>query len=300
MVHFRGFNCILFSIVKSVYDYKDYRQYILDYYSEQKKFTGFSWRDFAKAAGFGSPVYLKIVCDGKNGLSKGARAAVAKAMGLEGYEAEYFAVLVNYAHAKTSEQKQKALEKMNEILAANRVGILERELFQYYSTWLHSAVREMAASVTDASPEKLAELCQWAVSPEAIADSLKFLTQKQFLRKSTTRGQYVQGKKSISTGKLATSVLTVRNLHRQMGNLAVESLDSVPVSERNFSTITLGLTEGAYEDIVAEMQNFRRKVVDIAAKDQGTERVYELNLQLFPLSQKIPPAMQKKHPNKDS
>ena len=48
------------------------------------------------------------------------------------------------------------------------------------------------------------------------------------------------------------------------------------------------------------MQNFRRKVVDIAAKDQGTERVYELNLQLFPLSQKIPPAMQKKHPNKDS
>ena len=282
-----------FSIVKSVYDYKDYRRYILDYYSEQKKFAGFSWRDFARAAGFGSPVYLKIVCDGKNGLSKNARAAVAKAMGLEGYEAEYFALLVDYAHAKTSELKQKALEKMNEILATNRVGILERELFQYYSTWLHSAIRELAASVTDASPEKLAELCQWAVSPEVIADSLKFLTQKQFLRKSTTKGQYVQGKKSISTGKLATSVLTVRNLHRQMGELALKSLDNVPVSERNFSTITLGLTREAYETIIEELSNFRQKIVALAAHDPQTERVYEINMQLFPLSKKLPAGIQK-------
>ena len=202
-------------------------------------------------------------------------------------------MLVDYAHAKTSEQKQKALEKMNEILATNRVGTIERELFQYYSTWFHSTIRELAASVTDASPEKLAELCQWAVSPEVIADSLKFLTQKQFLRKSTTKGQFVQGKKSISTGKLATSVLTVRNLHRQMGELALKSLDDVPVSERNFSTITLGLTREAYETIVEELSNFRKKIVALAAHDPQTERVYEINMQLFPLSKKLPADIQK-------
>lgn len=116
---------------------------------------------------------------------------------------------------------------------------------------------------------------------------------KQFLRKSTTKGQYVQGKKSISTGKLATSVLTVRNLHRQMGELALRSLDDVPVSERNFSTITLGLTQEAYETVVEEISNFRQKIVALAARDPQTERVYEINMQLFPLSKKLPTNMQK-------
>ena len=274
--------------MKSIYEYKDYRRYISDYYNEQKKFTGFSWRAFAKAAGFGSPIFLKLVCDGKNGLSKGAQRAVAKAMGLEGYDADYFYLLADYAHAKTPEQKQKALDKMAELLADNSVSVLEKELFQYYSTWVHSAIREMAASLTDASPETLAKLCQCVITPESARESLKFLTRKRFLRKSTFKGQYVQGKKNISTGKLAASALMVRNLHRQMGILALETLDNVPVSERNFSTITLGLTEKSYDTIVEELANFRKRLVAIAAHDPQTERVYEINLQLFPLSKRLP------------
>jgi len=271
-----------------------------DYYAEQKKIAGFSWRSFAKAAKFSSPVYLKLVCEGKSGLSKKARVRVASAMGLSGFESDFFVLLVAYDQAKDAKTKTEIFNSLQEIILSNRVGILERAFFEYYSNWLNSAIRELAASVDSASPKGLAKLCFPEVSADAVAQSLKFLTRSKLLRKSTRKGQYTQGRKSISTGTLPSSVMAVRNLHRQMGNLAVESLDSVPVSERNFSTITLGLTEGAYKDIVAEMQNFRRKVVDIAAKDQGTERVYELNLQLFPLSQKIPPAMQKKHPNKDS
>ncbi len=286
--------------MKSIYEYKDFRKYMADYYAEQKKIVGFSWRSFAKAAKFSSPVYLKLVCEGKSGLSKKARVRVAGAMGLSGFESDFFVLLVAYDQAKDAKTKTEIFNSLQEIILSNRVGILERAFFEYYSNWLNSAIRELAASVDSASPKGLAKLCFPEVSADAVAQSLKFLTRSKLLRKSTRKGQYTQGRKSISTGTLPSSVMAVRNLHRQMGNLAVESLDSVPVSERNFSTITLGLTEGAYEDIVAEMQNFRRKVVDIAAKDQGTERVYELNLQLFPLSQKIPPAMQKKHPNKDS
>jgi len=286
--------------VKSIYEYRDFRKYMADYYAEQKKIVGFSWRSFAKAAKFSSPVFLKLVCEGKSGLSKKARVRVASAMGLSGFERDFFVLLVAYDQAKDAKTKTEIFNSLQEIILSNRVGILERAFFEYYSNWLNSAIRELAASVDSASPKGLAKLCFPEVSADAVAQSLKFLTRSKLLRKSTRKGQYTQGRKSISTGTLPSSVMAVRNLHRQMGNLAVESLDSVPVSERNFSTITLGLTEGAYKDIVAEMQNFRRKVVDIAAKDQGTERVYELNLQLFPLSQKIPPAMQKKHPNKDS
>ena len=72
-----------------------------------------------------------------------------------------------------------------------------------------------------------------------------------------------------------------------MGELALNTLDKVPVTERNFSTITIGLTEKSYQKIVKELAHFRRRVIAIATNDDDVKRVYELNLQLFPLSKKI-------------
>ena len=65
------------------------------------------------------------------------------------------------------------------------------------------------------------------------------------------------------------------------------------LAPRNFSTITLGLTREAYETIVEELSNFRKKIVALAAHDPQTERVYEINMQLFPLSKKLPADIQK-------
>lgn len=279
--------------MKSIYAYNDYRKYIADYYAEQKELVGFSWRDFAKASKLGSPVFLKLVCEGKSGLSKATSSHVAGAMGLDGFEKEYFILLVSYNQAKNAKAKSEAFKCLQEIVIENRVLILDKSLYEYYSTWLNSAIRELASSVNKATPHSLAKLCIPSVSDDAVAQSLKFLVKNKLLRKSTIKGRFTQGRKSISTGTLPTSVMSVRNLHRQMGLLALECLDSIPVNERNFSTITLGLTEKAYNDIIVEMQNFRKKVIDIAAKDAQTERVYELNLQLFPLSKKIDSENQK-------
>ena len=274
--------------MKSVYDYRDYRKYMADYYREQKELVGFSWRDFSHAAGFGSPVFLKLVSDGKSGLSKKARVKVAESMGLEGFDKEYFVWLVEYNQAKNANVKSQAFAAMQDILLGNRVGILEKDFFEYYSIWLHSVIRELSTSVKNPSPKELARLCQFKASAESVGKSLKFLTKRGFIKKSTRKGQFALGKKSISTGTLPTSVMSIRNFHRQMGALALESLDSVDVEERNFSTITLGLNKKAYDKIVKEIANFRKKIVAIAARDAQTERVYEINLQLFPLSKLLP------------
>ena len=55
-------------MMKSVIEYKDYREYVLDYYRERKRTSAFTWREFAKIAGFASGSYLKLVCDGKTRL----------------------------------------------------------------------------------------------------------------------------------------------------------------------------------------------------------------------------------------
>ena len=49
--------------MKQITEYTDYRHYILDYYTERKMKGAFTWREFARNAGFSSPVYLKQVSE---------------------------------------------------------------------------------------------------------------------------------------------------------------------------------------------------------------------------------------------
>ncbi len=56
--------------MKPVIEYNNFREFLRDSYQERKFRTGFTWRDFAKAAGYSSPVFLKLVCDGKANLSE--------------------------------------------------------------------------------------------------------------------------------------------------------------------------------------------------------------------------------------
>ena len=92
--------------MKPIVEYKDYRAYIADFYEERKRTSAFTWREFAKNAGFASPVFLKLVCDGKSSLSRVTMNRVALAMGLVGYEVEYFEAMVNFGNAQKDGDKK--------------------------------------------------------------------------------------------------------------------------------------------------------------------------------------------------
>ena len=68
--------------MKPITEYNDYRLYMRDFYEERKRVSYFTWREFASLAGFVSPTYLKLVCDGKTRLSKPGIDKVARAMKL--------------------------------------------------------------------------------------------------------------------------------------------------------------------------------------------------------------------------
>ena len=50
--------------------------------------------------------------------------------------------------------------------------------------------------------------------------------------------------------------------------------------------MTLGVTQSAYEEIVAEIDAFRRRVIEIATRETETDEVYRLNIQFFPMTNK--------------
>ena len=78
--------------------------------------------------------------------------------------------------------------------------------------------------------------------------------------------------------------VALRSMHSEMADFAKEAIEQFPPSERNFTGLTMGLSAEDYELVLQELECCRKKVAQIALKSRGTERVYRLNLQLFPLT----------------
>lgn len=270
-------------MLKSVIEYQDYRQYVLDYYTERKRCSAFTWREFAKLAGFASGSYLKLVCDGKTRLVEEGAKKTAIAMGLLDFEFEYFVLLVKYENAKTDSQKKKIFEEIQEITSAHKVKLLGSESFTYYESWVHSVIRELAPAMPGAKPLEIAKASRIPITAAEVSESLNFLVKNGFLTKDIC-GNYHQADRSLTTGRLDYVSVAVHSFIKQMGEFALDAFDKLPISERFFSGITMGVTEKSYKQVIDELMECRKRIVAIVSAEDETEKVCRLNMQLFPLA----------------
>ena len=271
--------------MKEIVEYTDYRKFIQDYYDERKRCSAFSWHAFAQKAGFSSDVYLKYVCEGKKNLSIASAGSVATAMGLVGFEYDYFILMVSYAHAKSNEAKKAAFEERCALANAHKVRVLGSDEFNYFKSWKNPVLRELAPHMPGAKPLEIAHACKPKISAAEVSETLDFLVKAKLLKKDRD-GNYHQTDKAIKMAPVEAVPLAARDLQRQMGEFALKSID-LPIAERMMSGYTLGLTRRAYERIKKETEDYYRRVVAIATEEDETEQVYRLNVQLFPLSEHL-------------
>lgn len=270
--------------MKPVTEYMDYREYIRDYYTERKTF-GFSWNAFASSAGFSSPVFLQYVCEAKKNLSEKTASQVASAMGLVGYEMDFFELLVAYGNAKDDKSKKAVLERISVFAETHRVRVTGADEYEFFKSWKNSVVREIAPALPGATHKQLSIASRRRIPTAEIAKILDFLLQSGYLEVDEN-GCYHQVNRSLKmSGEQNTIRKSVaRDLQRQMTELALDALEKEPAENRNMTGVTLGITRDKYAQIVQELAECRRRIVAIAASDDATEEVYRLNMQLFPLT----------------
>jgi uncharacterized protein (TIGR02147 family) len=268
-----------------IVEYQDYHAFLSDYYEERKRTSAFSWREFAKIAGFVSPSYLKDVCCGKTNLSKVTMGRVAAAVGLAGYEVTYFEAMVQFGNAKTDDVRKKFLDQMLSIALEHKVRVVDKDAFEYYDGWKNSVVRELAPIMPGAMPGEIAKMCTQEISALEVRKSLAFLERAGFL-KQVGENVYVQTEKSVE-GSREGLPLALRSMHREMGRLAIDSVDRFESDERNITGVTMGVDRETYGRIVHELDECRKKITAIAEECNNIKQVYRLNLQLFPLSKEV-------------
>lgn len=280
-----GIHEVIFFNMKPITEYKDYRNYMLAFY-EERKASGFTWRDFAALAGFTSPIFLKYVCEGKKNLSPLAVERVANAMSLTGFELVYFRTMVKFDHAKSDEERAVIMDDLRAIAEANKTRIMDEDEFNYFSSWKNSVIREMAAAMQHATPQKLADACMQPITAEEVEKTLEFLTQTGLLKRGKN-GSYKQTDVVVSSGTASYVPMAVRNMHKQMGTFALSTIEDVPQPERNFSGLTMGVAKEDYDRILGELAECRRRIISIVSARTKFDRVYRLNMQFFPLSKEL-------------
>ncbi len=269
----------------NIFEYTDYRKYLRDYYQLMKSTTTwFSHRCFMNKAEIRSPNFLKNVMEGKKNLTKESVLKFAGALGFSRKEIEYFENLVFFDQSKTSSKKQYYYERMKLFSKKVVKATIEEAQIGYFSKWFHCVVRELIV-IRDYQDNwmKLASDVRPRITQAQARKSVELLLKLGFIKKNRD-GTYSQTSKNITAGDQPVDIMVVRNYHKEALENAKKSLDAFPSDERTCSSLIMSVTRETYEEMEEEINEFRNRITIIANKSHGSDRVYKLAIQMFPVS----------------
>jgi uncharacterized protein (TIGR02147 family) len=275
----------------SIFDYTDYRRYLSDFYHEHKRISKvFSYRYFAKKAGINSVGLYKDVVEGRQRLGRALIFKFSVALGLTKKEAEYFESMVFFNEADTVEERTLFFERMM-ACQKTKARIVEITKHEYYQKWYYSAVRALVSIGNfrddDNDYRKIAGILNPRIRPDEARKALGVLEKLGFVRRDAD-GVFRLTDIIITTGAIqnaaSVTALNVVNFQKEVMTLANESLDRFGAGNINLSTLTLGISEATVKAIREELAAVRNKIAAFAEKDTAADRVYQLNMQFFPMS----------------
>lgn len=267
-----------------VFDFIDYRTFLKAYYEAAKvNVPSFSYRYFSRRAGFSSPNFLKLVIDGKRNLGSDSVDQIGEAIRLTAEEQHFFANLVGFNQATTASDKNRHFERLAASRRFREAQQLHGALFEYLSHWYYPAIREMTARPDFREDARwIAAALVPAIKPSQAATALETLLRLGLLERDR-EGRIVRGDPTITSGH-EVRALGVGNYHRQMLERAAEAIELVDSERRDLSAMTVCVNAASIPEIKRRLREFRETLLDFCDRDQNPETVYQINIQLFPLT----------------
>jgi uncharacterized protein (TIGR02147 family) len=259
----------------SPFKYTDYRLFLGDFFKD------ITYSSICEKTGIKSPGHLSLILHGKANISEELAKKFARLCELKKRETEYFILMVDFNQEKKSARKMDLFERLISFRESciYRVG---PHLYKYYDKWYHSIIRAIVefADINN-NFDDLAKLVVPSIRPDQAKSSLKLIEELGLIQRNE-QGFFRPTQKSIDSGVPATSLM-INGFMLSMLDRARESMDRFSRDERKFSSVTLGVNQAGYEELVTELREFRRHAAEIAARHPA-DRVVQVNFQVFPVS----------------
>ncbi len=272
-----------------VFDYLDYRAFLSAWFQARKAANPrFSHRMFARLAKQKSPSLLLHVIQGKRSLTPATVEAFGRAMKLDPEESAFFAGLVRLDQADTPEERNDAWRKVSASRRFRSARALEGRAFEYLSHWYYVAVRELALRDDfRAEPAWIARTVRPRITKSQAASALHCLLALGLLRDEG--GRTVAAEATVVTPHEMAG-LAARNYHAGMLDLARTSMERFKRHERHIGGVTVCVSEDLVPRLKEEIAGFQERLLDLCDGDGARpDRVYQVELTLFPLTDARPP-----------
>jgi uncharacterized protein (TIGR02147 family) len=268
----------------SVFRFLDAREFLRQAYQAEKRINkDFSHRFIARSMGAGSSSFFKDVLHSRVPLNPVRAARFAALFRLSPKEAEHFENLVLYSQAETPEERERLLKKLSGAMAPGDQSVLEASQLEYLKKWHYAAVRELLAIVDFRGDyEALANMLEPPITPAEARDAVQLLLRLKLIRKNA-QGGFDKAARVVVTGAKSDPESVKPGLRANL-ELAERALDAFPVAARPFSYLTLSVSRDSLQYIQDKLRAVRQDILDHVSLDESVDRLYQLNMQLFPLS----------------
>ena len=265
-------------------DIADYRDFLKDYYDRRKaEMPFYSYRMMGDKLGLDSS-YLYRVLQKKQHLPAHALQAAKEILALNGREAEYFDLLFSAAVSKDKAKKEELMAKALSLRDVERHSLQAAELKLLENWWIPAVRAYLDLNGGIVNVKQIAKDICPPISEEQVTEAIEILKEVGLVKKLAS------GRLALTDAHLTVGgpekAKAVRNFQRQVLSLASDSLENVPVTERDISTLTLSVDQSCFDDLVHMLREFRRLVQKRVDESKNPDRVMQLSMAFYPVARK--------------
>jgi uncharacterized protein (TIGR02147 family) len=267
----------------TVFEFDDFRNYLnhvrIHYPGMRRPITLERW---AKKLNYRSPRSIAMVLKGQRLPSEDLVMAFSSDLNHSETERRYFELLVRKEKYKGNVPKVVADELLKLNPKMIRRKAIDTEVFSYVSGWHHYVIRQLFSTPNfQGTPDWIAARLGDKLTKEDVEASLNLLERLQLIERNPENGKLrlATGSESLITMEDIPSA-AVRKHHNEQMEQAKDALQRQPMTEREFTCLTLRVSRSKLPAIKKAIREFRDKF-DKDFYDDNSKDVCQLNLQFF-------------------
>lgn len=266
-----------------IFNYTDFRLYLNDYQKmRQEEDPSFSRSHICRLLGIPQTrSYFNDVVQGKK-VTPAYVDRFIEILNLSEEESLYFRLIVNLNQAESAAERKLYFEQLLPFyLVPTR--ILQKSLHQYYSQWYHGAIRALLEVIEFREDyEYLAGKLFPPISVDEAKSSIALLDELSLIEKDENGIWHVTDKSIVAAPDMSRELL----VEYQCNALAraMEALNQSHGMHKQFTTNTISLSQNSYTQLQDRIKKFKSEVRTLINQEsEHPDRVYQLNMQLFPI-----------------
>lgn len=264
-----------------LFTYLEYRDFLKDAYEERRKSQPyFSYRFIGNKVGMDSS-YLTRLFQKKLHLGDDLIDRMAYAFGLHNEALEYFRSLVSFNKSKNDAQARIFHDQLMRLRGVV-YHVVREDQEEYFSNWIHAAFRSLLDyHAFDGDFEALGASLSPPVTGEMAKQSV-YLLERLGMARRTDSGYEILDNHLHSGDNWRNDA--IKTFQKSTMELAARSLDEISPTLRDISTMTMNIDAETLGDLKIMVREFQENVAKLVESATSSDRVYQLNIQLFPLS----------------